>query len=215
MLEELEQHVNTRGGTVSEEPQLNLDGPSMVLVEGIDEDSAKDAAYQLRGSPEHRVVVQPEAARTLTAALPPLSAVADCLVADHPLPAAQKVERWDPRTARWNPANSPNSAGYYRLHSHRPWYVIRTAENIDNGQVTIADARVIKHIAALREGEPLVGYDCEKEVLYMPIGADLPGLYGRAAVLASGFLPVIDQGVLAYRHIPPDLAFALMARLES
>jgi hypothetical protein len=217
MLEELKQHVNAQGGTVSVESQRNSGGPSMVLVEGIDEQSAKDVAYQLPGSPGHRMVVQPEAARALTAALPPLSAVADCLVADHPLPAAQKVERWDPRTARWNLVNSPNSAGYYRLQSHRPWYVIRTAENIANDQVTLADARVIKHIAALREDKPLVGYDCESEFLYTPIGADLPGLYGRAAVLASGLLPVIDRSnrVLTYRQIPPDLAFTLMNRLES
>ena len=81
----------------------------------------------------------------------------------------------------------------------------------------IADARLIKHFAALREGQPLVGYDCEKEVLYMPIGADLPGLYGRAAVLASGLLPVIDRPnrVLKYQEIPPSLAFSLMDRLES
>jgi hypothetical protein len=215
MLKELEQCVNALGGTVSVKSQGESFGPSVVLVEGIDEDGASAVAAQLPGAPGHRVAVQPEAACALTAVLPPLSAVADCLVANHPLPAAQKVERWDPRTVCWNPVDSSNSAGYYRLYSHRPWYVIRTAENIDNGQVTIANVRVIKHIAALREGEPLVGYDCEKEVLYMPIGADLPGLYGRAAVLASGFLPVMHQGVLAYRHIPPDLACALMSRLNS
>lgn len=217
MLEELEQCVNNLGGTVSVESQGKSFGPDVVLVEGIDEEGAKAVAVQLPGPPGHRVVVQPDVARALTAVLPPLSAVADCLVADHPLPAAQKVERWDPRTACWNPVDSSNSPGYYRLQSHRPWYVIRTAENIDNGQVTIAEARVIKHIAALREDEPLVGYDREKEVLYMPIGADLPGLYGRAAVLASGLLPVIDRPnrVLAYREVPPGLAFALMNRLES
>jgi hypothetical protein len=215
MLEELKQHVNAQGGTVSVKSQGKSFGPSVVLVEGIDEEGASAVAAQLPGAPGHRVAVQPEAARALTAVLPPLSAVADCLVANHPLPAAQKVECWDPKTVCWNPVHSSNSAGYYRLYSHRPWYVIRTAENIDNGQVTIANSRVIKHVAALREGEPLVGYDCEKEVLYMPIGADLPGLYGRAAVLASGFLPVIAQDVLTYRHIPPDLAFALMSGLNS
>ena len=215
MLEELEQCVNDLGGTVSVESQGKSFGPDVVLVERIDEEGAKAVAAQLPGPPGHRVVVQPDVARALTAVLPPLSAVADCLVADHPLPAAQMVERWDPETARWNPDDSPNSAGYYRLQGRRRWYVIRTAENIDNGQVTIADVRVIKHIAALREDEPLVGYDREKEVLYMPIGADLPGLYGRAAVLASGLLPIIEQDVLTYRHIPPDLAFSLMERLES
>ena len=217
MLEELKQRVNDLDGTVSVESQGESFGPSVVLVEGVDEEGARAVAAQLPGPPGHRVVVQPEAARALTAVLPPLSAVADCLVADHPLPAAQKVERWDSRTGLFTLVDFPNSPGCYRLQSRRLWYIIRTADNIDNGQVTIADARLIKHFAALREDEPLVGYDCEKEVLYMPIGADLPGLYGRAAVLASGLLPVIDRPnrVLKYREIPPSLAFALMDRLGS
>ncbi len=41
-------------------------------------------------------------------------------------------------------------------------------------------------------------------MLYDPLGAELPGLYHRAAVLASGLLPIEDEKhrLIAYRDVP-------------
>jgi len=64
-----------------------------------------------------------------------------------------------------------------------------------------------KHAAALiLKEQPLLAYNKATEELKVPLGADLPGLYGRAAVLASGLLPVVTGGQLTYQHVPADLA---------
>lgn len=64
-----------------------------------------------------------------------------------------------------------------------------------------------KHAAALILGErPLVAYNRDTEELSVPLGADLPGLYGRAAVLASGLLPMVTGALLTYRQVTADLA---------
>jgi hypothetical protein len=84
-------------------------------------------------------------------------------------------------------------------------------------RAVLGDARIVKYLAALDRNVSLVGYDSEAEVLYVPLGADLPGLYGRAAVLASGYPPRenTEQGILEYRSVPPPLAARLNQLLMS
>ena len=78
-----------------------------------------------------------------------------------------------------------------------------------------ADVRLAKHAAALAEGKRMVGYDGETQTLYVPLGADLPGLYGRSAVLCSGLLPLEDerQRVTRYHAVPRDIAEHIAALL--
>mgnify|MGYP001249421829 CR=1 FL=1 len=213
MLDELKRGVESRGGTVNRIPQGGP-GPCVMLIKGLDEEAARAVATQLPGSPGHRVVVQPEAGRALAMVLPPLSEVANNLKRI-PLTLAKKIEVWNPTVARFEPVDSLNTPGYYRLYSPLVRYVIRTPEDIENNEMRVADAHVLKYVAALETGQSLLGYDCESEILYAPAGAELPGLYGRAAVLASGFLPEFDYGRLCYREIPPDLAFTLIGRVLS
>jgi hypothetical protein len=81
----------------------------------------------------------------------------------------------------------------------------------------LGDARVVKFAAALDSGQSLVGYDKSAQALYVPLGADLPGLYGRAATLASGYPPTenASEHVLQYRDVPPALAGQLAGLLMS
>ena len=72
-----------------------------------------------------------------------------------------------------------------------------------------------KHVVARETGVALVSYDPELRRLSVPIGAALPGLYGRAAVLCSGLLPtLVDEDFsLNYGDISPEFAHTLVAKL--
>ena len=52
-------------------------------------------------------------------------------------------------------------------------------------------------------------------MLLVPRGASLPGMYGRAAVISSGYLPKLDISgrYLVYSQITNDFAELLAARL--
>jgi hypothetical protein len=70
-----------------------------------------------------------------------------------------------------------------------------------------ATVQLSKHAAALILKErPLMAYNRATEELTVPLGADLPVLYGRAAVLCSGLLPVAAGRQFVYRNVPAELA---------
>ena len=81
----------------------------------------------------------------------------------------------------------------------------------------LGDALIVKYLAAREFGTTLIGYDSESEILYVPLGADLPGLYGRAAALSSARPPVVnmDEHILEYRQVPPELVAQLNHLLMS
>ena len=99
---------------------------------------------------------------------------------------ARNIERWDPLTTRFEPSRDSGVPGAYRLKGFTRSYIYRRPDDIGAMRAIVGDAGLVKYAAALDTGLSLVGYDSDAEVLYVPLGADLPGLYGRAAVLASG-----------------------------
>jgi hypothetical protein len=112
-------------------------------------------------------------------------------------------------SVHWEPVGSATTPGAYRLVSEfRTLYVHRSEADIDRQEAAIGTAQLVKHIEALRMGRPLLGHYPRQALLAVPLGAELPGLYGRAAVLSSGCLPrrVKNQRAIAYRHV--DASFA-------
>jgi hypothetical protein len=66
-------------------------------------------------------------------------------------------------------------------------------------------------------GRPLVAYDPSQQLFMAPIGAELPGLYGRTLTAASCLPPAVARGAgaVAYRNVPEELAgriFDLLTR---
>lgn len=124
---------------------------------------------------------------------------------------ARAVKRWDPNVCRWVSCGDAHRTGIFKLQGSGLVYCSRDELDLEQGTMQVLDAQLAKHAAALRHGSGLLGYDGESRVLYVPLGADLPGMYGRAAVSASGLLPTPDapQGTLAYWSIDPDVAGAL------
>jgi hypothetical protein len=128
---------------------------------------------------------------------------------------ARSIKRWSTDVARWRSVGDASGPGAYQLLSPTPVYCLRDRHDVDNGTMRRVDVRLAKHAAALAEGERMAAYDDETRTLYVPLGAGLPGLYGRAAVLCSGLLPIEDerQRTTSYREVPRPIAEHLVALL--
>ncbi|HEY3546066.1 MAG TPA: hypothetical protein VGK17_08225 [Propionicimonas sp.] len=156
-----------------------------------------------------------DAWRRLAATLPTLSAVVDALPRRSAAEAGSL--RWfNPRTTSWAPADDLGAVGAYRLGKFVALDVIRTAADVANRTVATSEVRLSKHTAVhMLIGKMLVAYSAATGELRVPLGADLPGLYGRAAVLASGEPPASSGQDLVYRHVPLELAQQLVHLLGS
>jgi hypothetical protein len=72
-----------------------------------------------------------------------------------------------------------------------------------------------KHFQSAELGRAIFAYDYANNKLIVPLGATLPGLYGRAAVLASGKLPERDSSgkLLIYNNIDSKTSRLFAAKL--
>jgi hypothetical protein len=77
-----------------------------------------------------------------------------------------------------------------------------------------ADNRWSKWLAAAVMSVNLLAYDPASQQLTCRMGAQMPGLYERAAVLASGWAPQpLTDATVAYRGTPPEVATAIWSAL--
>ena len=126
------------------------------------------------------------------------------------------AEKFVPADATWEATEDRNTPGLYRInHHHKTRYVFRTAEDVESGHGRQVSSGLGKHLAARELGTALVSHDPELRLLSVPIGAALPGLYARAAVLCSGLLPtLVDEDFsLNYGDVSEEFASALVAKL--
>jgi hypothetical protein len=193
-----------------------VDGAPVLSVTIDDRDVLDEILYELGAATGREPQVIPDAALALAASLPPLSKVLVALPTVNAT-GGRGIERWDPMTARFSTVADVHAPGAYRLKTFGSVYLYRRPDDISAMTATLGDARIVKYAAALDSGFPLLGYDETARVLYVPLGADLPGLYGRAAVLASGRPPTEDpkQRILRYQDVPPTLAARLQTLLMS
>jgi hypothetical protein len=185
----------------------SIDAPSVVNIAGLSNDGIFDMAKAIEKAAEKHLFFTPNAAERLAAQLPPLSRALAGLPTT-PMIGARSYERWDPITARFGPVSDAGRPGAYRLTGFKRAYIYRRAEDLGSMSAVLGDAQIVKYAAALDSKQSLLGYDSSAEVLYVPLGADLPGLYGRAATLASGYPPTENtaERILEYRRVPPALA---------
>ena len=181
--------------------------PPTVRVETSDREVVEAIAQAIAVTGRGQTRIVQSASHTLASSLRPLSELRSALPRVI-LQGARSVEKWDPVTARFNRSETTTATGAYRLNGFSRTYVLRTPDNLVDQTALVGDARIVKYLAALDAGMSLVGYDPESGVLYVPLGADLPGLYGRAAVFASGRPPHQNrsEGLLEYRRVSPELA---------
>jgi len=144
--------------------------------------------------------------RDLAVSLPLLSDVVAALPR-RGAAVAGKFRWFDLSHARWIDAGDLRATGAYRISKWATLDVIRTEVDVEADLMATSTVQLSKHAAALiLKEQPLLAYNKATEELMVPLGADLPGLYGRSAVLASGLLPVVTGGHLIYQHVPAELA---------
>jgi hypothetical protein len=213
LLDHLQASVQAQGGTLTR--QSDASGPTIVLVGGLERVGLHAAAQAAAELLDGELTVVSSAAATMAAALPPLGALVETLprVA---LPHAGIIQRWDTSTARWESAALADRPGAYKLTGTRTLYGIRTHQDLGRGSLGIGTVQVVKHLAALQAGTPHAAYRPASSSLLVPLGADLPGLYGRAAALCSGRLPcrLQEAPLLCYHDVPPEIAGAIIDALS-
>ncbi|WP_426308666.1 hypothetical protein [Cellulosimicrobium sp. E-16] len=178
------------------------------VVRGLSEQKAAEVAEALDAD------FQPRSGHELLASLPHLSSVLPGL----PIVSAEAVydaEWFDAAQARWVPVESIGQAGAFRIRrGYVSSYFVRTADDVVTRSLRRADSRLVKHVASMLR--PIVGYDTTAARLFVPLGADLPGLYGRAITLMSGrpAARVRGKALLAYSGVDQETAAMLVTLLK-
>ncbi|QGF22606.1 hypothetical protein [Raineyella fluvialis] len=187
--------------------QADVAGTRAVLAQEANPEGPE--SWFLRGVPENvldEVVVLEDGWSHLALQLPPISAV----VAELPrqtLGLEGQLRWFDPRESRWLSAGDAGGRGAYRVSRFTTIDFLRTEEDVRNDTVALSTVQLSKHAAPLVTGNrPLLAYDRTSAELSVPLGAELPGLYGRAVVMASGLLPYRRGRSMVYRDVQVDLA---------
>lgn len=158
------------------------------VVRGVDARQLGEAAG---GLPMPAYVIE-NAVESMLSVLPPLGEV-EAALPTIPLPDYQKASIFDLAGASWQPSPGVGAPGAYRLEqSFRRVSVWVDGENAVRRQARVGSVQLVKHLAARAAKRPLIGYLESSRTLVVPMGADLPGLYGRAVALCSGRSPQLS-----------------------
>ena len=116
-------------------------------------------------------------------------------------------QRQATRSAKWNDAEGMGALGGYRLRGFSTDDFLRTDTDLDHDTMARSTVQLSKHATALLwRRRPLVAYDRRTQILRVPLGANLPGLYERAVVGSSGIAPKVVSGCLEYPDVTPEIA---------
>ena len=214
MMSAIDKWSNSTGIEVSVNDRLH--GLSRVRFETDDIELIQLAAKVVGDAYSEDLRISTESSMSLASVLPPLSEVIPLLPKTSAI-TGKRIEAWDSIIARFKPSGDSNHEGAFRLQTFARTYIYRDSADVGKMSGIIGDARFVKYIAALKTGMSLVGYDHVAEVLYAPMGAELPGLYGRCAVMATGNPPIensVDQ-LIEYHGVKPELAARLTELLMS
>jgi hypothetical protein len=206
LLDALEQEAGRLGGRI--ERAAEADAPVCVRVAELDPAELPRLAAAVGDRAGRRVEVALDVPRRLATLLPPLSALRAALpTAD--MPGTVELERFEPSSGRWERVEGVLHAGGYRSVA-----LPRHLWHFNGRDWRVADDRLVKWLSAGREA--LLAFDLDHRALACHLGAQLPGLYERAAVLCSGRLPQsTGTGHVVYPDVGPALAAALVACLTS
>ena len=185
--------------------------PTTVLIRGLGVQDLRLVAASVRDAATMplSLVVTDSAGVQLAEQLPTLGALAASLPSTPWLGAPTEI--FDVSTSRWRSVDFPTLPGAYRI-STRPWtFAWRAAVD---GQLRVGDSRIVKHLAGATLGQTLLAYDRASQRLTTPLGAALPGLYERAAVLCSGLPPTRRAGSVCYELVPESVAEAIATRMH-
>ena len=184
--------------------------------------NTKDAAIanlisqELELFTNQEVPVLEECAKSLLSALTPISRLETELTVA-PIPQYKRASIFDLSSASWKVVAAVTAPGAYRLEqSFRTINLWIDELSLADRVGRLASVQLVKHLAAMHGGSAITQYDAQRRTFAVPLGADLPGLYGRVATLCSGRppLPVLEDRALAYQTVPANIADGLTALMQ-
>jgi hypothetical protein len=122
------------------------------------------------------------------------------------------LDYFDINQFKWVPvkANCPAGAYRYKVYGNKYFYLPQQKE-ISNDSL-LCDAKLVKYLALKDLHDHWFTYDKETQQLKVPLHMQLPFLYERVAVSASGNLPEIGE-YIAYSNLPIKIAEGLAYKL--
>ncbi|WP_431710456.1 hypothetical protein [Glutamicibacter uratoxydans] len=207
---ELAKAVAAQGASVENESARLA---STVTFSGVTE---ANLAHTLEEYMDEEGIV-PFSGYKLAQSLPPLSKIIE-EIPQVDFPFASQYEYFVVDKAQWIESEYATIPGLYRLaRVQGSGYFLRTKNDIENGKSRRVWAELGKHLAANILQRPLVSYDAKEQKLRVPLGAELPALYGRAAVLSSGRIPETENRInsITYSGISPRSAAIISRKIMS
>ena len=133
------------------------------------------------------------------------------------IPAYLQLKMWNHKQTKWVNGDDPRAAGAIQYVGYGNKYSFSEAAIDLDGHVISGSVRTVKHKSAQSANAPLVYYDGDSRQFYARLGAELPGLFGRSLVAASGLAPREDlnRRVVIYTGIEPQLARLIYGQLMS
>jgi len=183
--------------------------PSRVAIEGLDSEGLELVAMEASESAGREIAVVHHPGMRLASLLPNLSELRHSLTEIEPR-WTPRTEAMNPRTGRWLSRGSALSSGSFR--SDTPggrlyWHY----DGHDARQLNWAMARWLGR----SEGPPLASWDWTSGSLRCHVSSPLPALFERAAVLCSGFTPIVSEGFHLYAGLDEATADRLIGRLAN
>jgi hypothetical protein len=212
LLEQLEAIIRGRGGQLSRMDQE--DGPSIVRVSVEPGAIRGEDLVQVSTPLGEGIMLAPDFAQCAVARLPTLSQLLSSLPEFNL--GSEALERFDLPSGRWVESQH-DRPGAYRVSYFGRTYGYTTEGDLPLHRMRVGGAASVKHLAAAAAGTSLIGYDRQSQTLSMSIGAELPGLLERVAVMCGGALPRLrsDTGLLEYANLSPEVAALIHQRLRT
>ncbi len=187
-------------------------GPSLVRLKA-DYAALVDAPSIL--SPYgHPLYLAPNFSRRLSWQLPKLSSALGFMPAFKV--GSEPVDHFDLEAGGWSETEH-DKLGAYRVEFRGLNYGFTGPDDLAGHIMRVGDVSLVKHLAASAAGVSLLHYESDQQALFAPLGAALPGLAERAAVMCSGKAPRYrsDAGLIEYEDVPRDVAIVLQNHLHA
>jgi organic radical activating enzyme len=123
------------------------------------------------------------------------------------------LEFFDTKEMTWKKVDSSMEQGAYRHLLNGVKYFYQSSNDFVNSYSYVCDARLCKYFVLTKKYQHFFMYDELSRELRVLMGFDLPFLYERVAVMCSGELPELRDGVLVYKSISRKIAEGLAFKL--
>ena len=191
MVRRIEDNVSALGGEVK---KYHIENSPQIIVISVPETSPLESSLSgiIDMTTGDEPVVQYESAELLLSSLPPMTSVmkSSPLI---PLPAFRQINKWVANGAQWTGATDGLSQGAFQNIGNGYVYTYNET-NVEPGEYTRSGtASSVKYFESQRASVSLIFYNEESQLLCTRLGAELPGLIGRAVVALSGRVPLEDE----------------------